>query len=144
MKSKYETVISLAKKIAILLVISSICGIPFVTNMGYYIKGILLGGIFTVLKLFLMEGTFSKAVQKTPGAAIAYARLHYMFRYILTLLIIAIAILEPTIHPVGVIIGLLSMKLAAYWQGMEMKPTPKDGSVEFVEWVDDEDETKDF
>lgn len=55
-----------------------------------------------------------------------------------------IGALEPTINLVGVIISLVSMKVAAYLQGYIEKPTPKDGSVAFVEWEDDEEAESDF
>jgi hypothetical protein len=52
-----------------------------------------------------------------------------------------VGIVTPTISGVAVIIGLTSMKAAAYWQGTLEPKTPLDGSVEFVEWEDDEEST---
>ena len=105
-----------------------IIGSFIVDNIFFYAKGLFLGGIFTILRIKIMEITLSKALNKNPEAAKRYINIHYFFRYVLTFVVLVISILEPTIHPVGVIIGLLSMKLAVYWHGYRQEPTPKDGS----------------
>ncbi|PKM95323.1 MAG: hypothetical protein CVU84_06495 [Firmicutes bacterium HGW-Firmicutes-1] len=144
MNSKHSLVIALAIKVVIIIGISFLIGLFLVNDVMAYGKGLALGGIFTILKIQLMQTTFQKATVKKRKAAESYATLHYTIRYVLTLLVIIIGALEPTIHIVGVVIGLLSMKAAAYWQGYKEKPTPKDGSVEFLVWEDDEEENSDF
>ena len=141
MNSEKSIIIPVTIKIIVIIVLSFIIGLFFVDNIMAYGKGLLLGGIFSILKLKLMEVTFKKALNKPPRAAQRYANLHYFLRYLLTMLVLVVGALEPTINLVGVIISLVSVKLAAYWQGYIEKPTPKDGSVEFVEWVDDEEES---
>lgn len=135
---------ALVIKTSIIIVLAFILGIFFVNDVLAYAKGLALGGVFTILKFQLMHTTFNKAIQKPRKSAERYATMHYTLRYILTLLVIIVGALEPTINVVGVVIGLLSMKAAAYWQGYVEKPTPKDGSVEFLEWEDDEEENSDF
>lgn len=137
-------VISLSSKIAIILIGAFLIGILLEIDLMRYAKGLALGGIFTILKIYLMQLSFSRAIHKAPKAAINYARFHYMIRYLLTTVVVIVAILEPSLHPIGVIIGLLSLKLAAYWQGYQEKPVPKDGSIVFEQWEDDEEESKDF
>lgn len=144
MNSNQSVVRPLIVKTAIIIVIAFIIGIFFVDNWVAYGKGLALGGIFTILKFQLMQTTFKKAILKPRKSAERYATMHYTIRYILTLFVIIVGALEPTINVVGVVIGLLSMKAAAYWQGYKEKPTPKDGSVEFLEWEDDEEENSDF
>lgn len=142
-KSK-SIVLLLSFKVILILICAFIIGIFFL-NPFTYGKGLLLGGIFTVLKIQLLHTTIKKSVLKAPHAAINYARTHYVLRYILTILVVIIGVLEPSINVVGVIVGLLSMKIAAFWQGLSEKPTPKDGSVTFLEWEDeDEEESSDF
>lgn len=109
-----------------------------------FAKGLLFGGLFSILKVKLMESTMKKAVKKDPVKAQSYASLHYFMRYLLTGLVLVVAALEPSIGIFGTIIGILSLKLAAYLQGYSEKSTPKDGSVQFVEWEDDEEEASDF
>lgn len=144
MNSKNSLVGALAIKVIIIIIASFLIGLLFVNDWVAYAKGLALGGIFTILKIQLMQTTFKKAITKKRKSAESYATAHYIMRYLLTLLVIVIGALEPTIHIMGVIIGLLSMKAAAYWQGYKEKPTPKDGSVEFLEWEDDEEENSDF
>jgi hypothetical protein len=60
-------------------------------------------------------------------------------------MVLFVGIVTPSISGVAVIIGLVSMKAAAYWQGALEPKTPLDGSVEFAEWEDeDDDEGTDF
>jgi xanthosine utilization system XapX-like protein len=141
MKSEKSILIPLTIKIIIIIVLSFAIGLFFVEDILAFGKGLALGGIFSILKLKLMEVTFKKALSKPPKNAQRYANLHYFLRYLLTILVLIVGALEPTINLVGVIISLVSVKLAAYWQGYIEKPTPKDGSVEFLEWEDEEEES---
>lgn len=142
-KESKSIVKALSIKVIIIILISFGMGVFFL-NPWHYAKGLALGGLFTIVKLQLMHTTFNKAIKKNADAAIRYAKLHYSLRYFLTLVVIVIGVLEPSIHVIGVIIGLLAMKVAAYWQGIMEKPTPKDGSIKFKAWEDDEEERSDF
>lgn len=144
MNSNQSVLGPLVIKVAIINVAAFIVGVFFVDSWLAYGKGLALGGIFTILKFQLMNTTFKKAIVKPRKSAERYATMHYTLRYLLTLLVIIVGALEPSINVIGVVIGLLSMKAAAYWQGYKEKPTPKDGSVEFLEWEDDEEEDSDF
>lgn len=144
MKFKNSIVASLALKVGLIICISFFLGLIFLDKWIPFAKGLALGGIFTILKIQLMHITFSKAVTKKGRRAQNYATFHYTIRYFLTLIVLAIGALEPSINVFGVIIGVISLKIAAYWQGYNEKPTPKDGSVEFVEWEEDDEEDKDF
>lgn len=141
MNSEKSILIPMALKITLIIVLSFLVGMFFVKDVAAYGKGLALGGIFSILKLKLMEATFKKALNKPPKAAQTYAGFHYFLRYLLTILVLMVGALETTINLIGVIISLVSPKLAAYWQGYIEKPTPKDGSVEFLEWEDDEKES---
>lgn len=78
--------------------------------------GILLGLIISILKLRVMEKTFTKAVAMSGNEAKSYTQKHYMLRYALTGAVLLVAVLTPGINTVGVFIGLLSMKMGAYTQ----------------------------
>lgn len=133
-------------KILIISGIGFFIGCFFVENIFWWAKGIAFGAIFSSLKLVLMEKTFEKVVVKEPNQAKIYAQINYFARYLLTGLVLVIAALEPSINIVGTIIGLISMKFAAFWQGMATPPTPKDGSVEFIKYdlENEDEETSDF
>lgn len=139
MVSKKPIALQLSIKIIIIIVVSMFIGIFFTNDYISYWKGLLLGGIFSILKLYLMNNTISKAIMKQPHKAQTYSNVHYILRYLLTILVLVIGILEPSINFVGVIVGFFSMKIAAYWQAISEPPTPKDGSVEFLEWEVEEE-----
>lgn len=137
--------ISLTIKTIGILIMAFGIGMFFTSNSWFYAKGLAFGGIFSILKLKLMEISLRKATSLPPDKAQAYGSLQYFIRFILTGVVLVVAALEPSIDIIGMIIGLLALKGAAVLQGVLAKPTPKDGSVEFVEWEEDEDEeTSDF
>jgi len=134
---------SLSFKVIILLLLILGIGVLLTNNITAYLQGIVLGGIFTLLKIKLMEITIKRAVTKTPDAAKRYVQANYMLRYVLTFVVLFVGIVTPTINSIAIILSLLTLKVAAYWQGISEPKTPLDGSVEFLEWEDD-DEPSDF
>lgn len=144
MKQIKSPAAALSIKVIIILSAALAAGIFLVEDKQAYALGIAFGGVFTVLKTVLMERTIAKAVEKPPQAAKNYANAHYMLRYVLTFLVLFVGIASPHLHPIGVALGLLALKPAAYWQGRSEPPSPKDGSVEWLEWEDDDEENSDF
>lgn len=143
MTQETSMVRSLSVKVLVILLIALAIGVFINNNPMAYVQGIALGGIFTLLKVYLMNNTIKRAVTKEPEAAKRFVQAHYMLRYVLSILVLFVGIVTPTIDGIAVIIALLSLKAAAYWQGFTEPPTPLDGSVEFLEW-DDDDEPSDF
>lgn len=139
MKESKSIFWALSIKMIILWIIALVIGCFIVKDILAYIQGLFLGGIFTILKLRLMENTLKKVVEKEPRSAVTYAKMHYMLRYSLTLIVLFVGIVVPTINGIAVIIAMLIMKLAAFWQGLLEPKTPLDGSVEFYEWEEDEE-----
>lgn len=93
-----------------------IIGILVVSNKWSWTMGIAFGLIFSVLKYQLMINSFNKALVLPEAKAKNYATAQYMIRYVLTGIVLVIAALEPSINLLGVFMGLLSMKVAAYAQ----------------------------
>ncbi|MGL4362114.1 MAG: ATP synthase subunit I [Cellulosilyticaceae bacterium] len=83
-------------------------------NVMAWTLGVVLGLIISILKLKLMEQTFTKAVTLEENKAKGYTQRQYMIRYGLTGLVLLIAALSETISLVGVFVGLISMKVGAY------------------------------
>ncbi len=129
----------LSWKVLIILSITFGIGVLLVDDVATYARGILLGGSVTLLKIKLLEITLKRAIKKPPSAAKSYMSMHYMLRYVVTFIVLFVGIAIPTISGVAVILALLSLKLAAYWQGALEPKVPVDGSVEFLEWEDDEE-----
>lgn len=101
--------------------IMEIVGILVVNDKKGFTMGILFGLIFSLLKLMLMKNSIKKSVTMPEGKAQKYANVQYMIRYVLTGIVLLVAALEPTISLLGVFLGLLSMKVAAYMQIFIMK-----------------------
>lgn len=94
--------------------IAYIVGLFMTSNVIGWTVGIAFGLIIALLKLRLMEKTFSKAVALPEAKAKGYTQKHYMMRYLLTGVVLMVAALTPGINLLGVFIGLLSMKVGAY------------------------------
>ena len=96
--------------------IMEIVGILVIDDKIGYTVGLLFGLIFSILKLMLMQNSIKKSLTMPEGKAQKYANVQYMIRYVLTGVVLVVAALEPSINLLGVFLGLLSMKVAAYMQ----------------------------
>ena len=134
---------TLIYKVVLMLLFVYAIGILVVHDKSAYTQGILFGGLFTILKIVLMDLTIKRALKKPPEKAKAYVQANYMLRYLLSFIVLFVGIVTPIIDGIAVVIAMLTLKIAAYIQGLMEPKTPLDGSVEFVEWEDDE-EPSDF
>ena len=96
--------------------IMEIVGILVIDDKIGYTVGLLFGLIFSILKLMLMQNSIKKSLTMPEGKAQKYANVQYMIRYVLTGVVLVVAALESSINLLGVFLGLLSMKVAAYMQ----------------------------
>lgn len=145
MNEHKSMVYELTRNVLIIIAIALFIGLLIVENRMTYVFGLGHGGFLSVLKIHLMDHSFRKAMYKEPQAATNYIRAQYFLRYFMTFLILFIGVYTSSIHFIGLVIGVLALKPAAYIQGLFEPEVPKDGSVEFLEWEDeDEDEKSDF
>jgi hypothetical protein len=145
MNEHKSMVYELTRNVLIIISIALFIGLFFVESRISYVFGLGLGGVISILKIHLMEHSFRKAMHKAPHAATNYVRAHYFLRYFMTFLVLFIGIYTSSIHFIGLAIGVLALKPAAYLQGLFEPEVPKDGSIEFLEWEEeDEDEKSDF
>ena len=100
--------------IGIVGLICMLLGLWFNSSPWVWAKGVLFGTVFTMIKWVLMKNTITKAVDMHEAKARNYTMLHYGLRYLLTVIVLAVAALEPSISLMGTFIGLLSMKVATY------------------------------
>ncbi|MBP3888856.1 MAG: ATP synthase subunit I [Cellulosilyticum sp.] len=105
--------------------IMEIVGILVIDDKIGYTVGLLFGLIFSILKLMLMQNSIKKSLTMPEGKAQKYANVQYMIRYVLTGIVLLVAALEPSINLLGVFLGLLSMKVAAYMQLFVIKRNEK-------------------
>ena len=86
-----------------------------------FIYGIVFGTIFAILKLMLLERSLNKSVNYVEGQAQNYIRLHYMLRYFLTGVVLAVAAIQGISAVVGVVIPLMSLRPAVHIVNYKLK-----------------------
>ena len=136
---KDSLVFQLSWKVAVLCLITFIIG-AFFTDPLTWGLGVLVGFVFTVVRLIWLDQTVRHAVQKDEKSASRYARWQYVLRYLLSIAVLAGAALIPQISLYSTMIAMFTLKIATFIQGFFEKKTPKDGSVQFVTWVDEEEQ----
>jgi hypothetical protein len=91
-----------------------VIGLFFVNEPLVWVKGLLFGTIFSILRLLLINATIKKAIKMTFIKAKNYTISQYYIRYFITALLLFIAALEPSISLAGTIIGLFTIKASVY------------------------------
>lgn len=74
------------------------------------IYGYIFGAIISILGFKLLHNTINKAINMTPGKASAYSTVHYLIRYTIYFVVLAIAALANYLNFIAAIIGLLIVK----------------------------------
>ena len=145
MSERRSMIYLLIRNSVIIILVALVLGLFIFSNKLAFTIGLLIGGFVSIVKIVLMENTFRRAVVKEAHVAANFVRAHYFLRYTITFVVLFIGVITPAIDVVGLIIGLFVLKPAAYIQGILEPPVPKDGTVEFLEWEEeDEEEKSDF
>jgi hypothetical protein len=79
-----------------------------------FVIGILFGGMVAVLNFIQLGITLRKAVKMPSGKANAYATKHYFIRFTIVAMVLMIAIKAEYMHIVGVVLGLMMLKVVIY------------------------------
>ncbi len=74
--------------------------------------GVLFGGAYSVLNFRLMQLTFDKAMKMPSARAQKYVQTRYFLRYLLTGVVIYVAIINPWVNIIGVLLGLVAVKIS--------------------------------
>lgn len=142
MSEQRSMVYLLIRNVVIILLVALVVGLFIIDNKVAYALGIIIGGAATAIKIFMMQNSMEKAVLKQPQVASNYVRSQFMLRYLITFMVLFIGVYTPYVSLIGLGIGVLALKPAAYIQGRLEPPVPKDGSVEFLEWEEEEEDEK--
>ncbi|MGV8906647.1 MAG: ATP synthase subunit I [Acetobacterium sp.] len=81
-------------------------------NPGKFMLGVLFGGIYSILNFRLMQLTFDKAMKMPSAKAQKYVQTRYYLRFLVTGVVIYVAIVNPWLNIIGVILGLVAVKLS--------------------------------
>ncbi len=138
-KSKNSMFWQLSWKVAVLCVVVFIVGCFFTDPLSWGM-GVLVGGGFTIIRLKWMDYSVEKAVTGDPSKASGYMTRSYFARYLATALVLVATAKVPWISLYSAMISMFMLKIATFAQGFFEKKVPKDGSVQFEEWVDEEEE----
>lgn len=129
----------LSWKVLVLCVLVFVIGC-FFTDPFSWGMGVLLGGGFTIIRLKWMDHSVEKAVTGDPSKASGYMTRSYFVRYLATAAVLVLAAKVPWISLYSCMIAMFMLKIATFAQGFFEKRAPKDGSVQFEEWVDEEED----
>lgn len=84
--------------------------VAFNTQFKPLTLGLILGVLIGGLHFWDLALTMERAVQKNPGNAQTYAIRKYFIRYIITGVVIYVAVVSPHLHVIGTVIGMMFIK----------------------------------
>lgn len=113
-----DLIFKLTKRIAIVsLFIVGIVAFVFKDPMPI-IQGYIFGTIISILGFKLLHNTINKAVEMTPSRASGFSMAHYMLRYIIYGVVLAVAALADYLNFPATLLGLLMIKIMILVSGM--------------------------
>lgn len=80
----------------------------------YWILGVAFGTAVSLVKLLMIERTVERAVDMEPQNAKNYVNSRASFRFVLTIVMVVVAIKIPFFNILGVIVGLILTQPAVY------------------------------
>lgn len=104
---------TLMKRVFVLIIGIGIIGFLVPSLQWPFVKGLIFGGVFTLLRIRIMMLTFSKSIHIHKDAVSVYTMLHYGLRYLLTAAVLYIALKNNSINIFGTILGILLLGPAA-------------------------------
>lgn len=113
-----DLVFKLTKRIAIIsLFVVGIVAFAFKEPMPI-IQGYIFGTIISILGFKLLRNTINKAVEMTPSRASGFSMAHYMLRYIIYGVVLAVAALADYLNFPATLLGLLMIKIMILVSGI--------------------------
>ncbi len=126
---KIEMMNELSRENRIMLVTGLIAGILMVlggliSGSMAFVLGVLAGSFYSILNFKLIHLILKKAIKMPPNKAQSYVQTRYLMRYLLTGVVIYLAIIAPFFDAVGLIIGLFVIKLSILLCEVLLKDRP--------------------
>ncbi|MBQ7916822.1 MAG: ATP synthase subunit I [Firmicutes bacterium] len=142
-KQEQSTFWQLSGKIAVVGLIILVVGCFFAEILPW-IVGVVLGTVFTIVRLKMMQDSINKSVyMDSKKQASSYANFQFIMRQMLCIIVLGVAVVVPWINPIGAVLPMFGMSLAAHWQSWVDSRKPKDPNAKYEEWDDDETEEDD-
>jgi undecaprenyl pyrophosphate phosphatase UppP len=114
MNNENTTFKQLLLGIVMIIIPALVIGLIIADSKLAYGLGLFLGTATAIFLLKHMAITLSKALDMPPKQAEKYAIRNYFIRYVVNIGILVISVLYSGISIIGVLIGLMSMKLSAF------------------------------
>ncbi len=110
-----DTAKGLIKNVAVIcfVFLGIYCLIDF-SNILPFLFGLSFGFIFTILKIILLEKNIQHAVELTGSKADNYMKLHFLLRYVLTGVVLAVCGVFSSISLIGCVLAIMSLQISAY------------------------------
>lgn len=115
--TKIEMMNELSRENRIIMVTALVAGIlmvlgGLVSGSLPFVLGVMAGSLYSILNFKLIHLILKKAIKMPPNKAQSYVQTRYLMRYLLTGVVIYLAIIAPFFEVVGLIMGLLAIKLS--------------------------------
>ena len=102
--------------------ILAVIGVFIAENKLSYILGILIGGVVGLLMCVSIYRSLNKSLEMETGAAVGYTNRKALLRFLLMAAAVVISIIASKyVSFVGVVVGILCLKLSAYLQPLTHK-----------------------
>ncbi len=90
-------------------------------SFGVYALGVLFGIAFSIVKVFLIRISLKSSLSKSSNKATLTSLGHFMFRYILSGIVLYISIKSSSLDFFGTTLGVLALQPASYISGYLLK-----------------------
>ncbi|MFO7887309.1 MAG: ATP synthase subunit I [Eubacteriales bacterium] len=111
MNHSVELVLSIVKKAIIALALLIVVSFIFLDEPMTWTYGYIFGGLIGILNFILLARTMERAVEMPPHKAQGYATVNYFIRFIITGVVIIVALKADYINALATIIGIVLIKL---------------------------------
>ena len=108
------TVFQVARWTLVLNCVAGAVGAFFIPNPVALALGLIFGAAIGLLNFYELELTLSKSVKMSPGNATQYASLKYFARFLITAIVLFVAIRSPYLNVLGTAFGLVSIKFVVF------------------------------
>jgi len=115
---KANSQLQVVKGVVILNGIIAVLAMALMKQGTPFLLGLFFGTTIALLNFRLLYLTLKKAVKMPPGKAQVYASSQYLMRYLLTGIVVFVAIRNENLNVIGTIIGLISIKLVIIKQNL--------------------------
>lgn len=79
-----------------------------------FVLGVFIGGVWSILNFKVLQLLCEKAIKMPSGKVPGYLQTRYMLKFLVTGVIIYLAIINPWSNIIGVLLGLLATKVSIY------------------------------